>query len=154
MPPIIAISQLIITYESGLQARKGIDLDILEGEIFALLGPNGAGKTTLSSIICGIVTPSSGTVLVDGHDIVHDYRAARAKICLVPQELHTDMFETVWDTVNSCRGLFARAADAAHIERVLRDLSQWEKRGDKIMTFSGGMKRRLQIAKAQAHEPG
>jgi len=153
MPPIIAISHLIKTYESGLQALKGIDLDIHEGEIFALLGPNGAGKTTLISIICGIVTPSSGTVLVDGHDIVHDYRAARAKIGLVPQELHTDMFETVWDTVNFSRGLFGRAADAAHIERVLRDLSLWEKRGDKIMTLSGGMKRRVLIAKALAHEP-
>src|SRR3569832_2398800 len=153
MPPIIAISHLIITYESGLPALMGFVLDIHEGEIFALLGPNGAGKTTLISIICGIVTPSSGTVLVYGFDIVHDYRAARAKIGLVPQELHTDMFETVWDTVNFSRGLSAPAADAAHIERVLRDLSLWEKRGDKIMTLSGGMKRRVLIAKALAHEP-
>ena len=153
MPSIISISKLTKTYESGLQALKSIDLDIGQGEIFALLGPNGAGKTTLISIICGIVTPTSGAVRVDGHDIVHDYRAARTKIGLVPQELHTDMFETVWDTVNFSRGLFGRAADAAHIERVLRDLSLWEKRRDKIMTLSGGMKRRVLIAKALAHEP-
>lgn len=153
MSSIISISKLIKTYDSGLQALKGIDLDIHKGEIFALLGPNGAGKTTLISIICGIVTPNSGTVRVDGHDIVHDYRAARAKIGLVPQELHTDMFETVWDTVNFSRGLFGRAPDPAHIERVLRDLSLWEKRRDKIMTLSGGMKRRVLIAKALAHEP-
>ena len=153
MPSIISISTLTKTYESGLQALKSIDLDIHKGEIFALLGPNGAGKTTLISIICGIVTPTSGTVLIDGHDIGRDYRAARAKIGLVPQELHTDMFETVWDTVNFSRGLFGRASDPAHIERVLRDLSLWEKRRDKIMTLSGGMKRRVLIAKALAHEP-
>lgn len=153
MQPIISISQLTKTYASGLHALAGIDLEIRKGEIFALLGPNGAGKTTLISIVCGIVTPSSGTVLVDGHDSVRDYRAARAKIGLVPQELHTDMFESVWDTVNFSRGLFGRAADAAHIEKVLRALSLWEKRRDKIMTLSGGMKRRVLIAKALAHEP-
>lgn len=153
MSPIISISQLTKKYASGLQALKRVDLDIRRGEIFALLGPNGAGKTTLISIVCGIVTPSTGTVLVDGHDIVHDYRAARAKIGLVPQELHTDMFETAWATVSFSRGLFGLPPNPAHIEKVLRDLSLWEKRNDKIMTLSGGMKRRVLIAKALAHEP-
>src|SRR5712664_3352445 len=153
MPPIISISNLTKTYASGLQALKKVDLEIRKGEIFALLGPNGAGKTTLISIICGIVTPTSGTVLVDGHDILRDYRECRSKIGLVPQELHTDMFETVWNTVNFSRGLFGRAPNAAHLDKVLRDLSLWERRNDKIMTLSGGMKRRVLIAKALAHEP-
>src|SRR5438067_1039774 len=151
---VLEISRLNKTYASGLQALKSIDLAIDKGEIFALLGPNGAGKTTLINAVCGIVTPTSGTVTVDGHDNVRDYRAARAKIGLVPQELHTDMFESVWDTLTFSRGLFGRAPDAAHIEQVLRDLSLWEKRRDKIMTLSGGMKRRVLIAKALAHEPG
>ena len=153
MSSIISISKLVKTYASGLQALKGVDLDIHKGEIFALLGPNGAGKTTLISIICGIVTPTSGTVRVDGHDTVHDYRATRAQIGLVPQELLTDMFEKVWDTVNFSRGLFGRAPNPGYVERVLRDLSLWEKRHDKIMALSGGMKRRVLIAKALAHEP-
>jgi ABC-2 type transport system ATP-binding protein len=153
MPPIISISNLAKTYASGLQALKRIDLEIRKGEIFALLGPNGAGKTTLINIICGIVTPTSGAVLVDGHDIAHEYRPVRSKIGLVPQELTTDMFETVWATTSFSRGLFGRAPDPAHIEKVLRDLSLWEKRDDKIMTLSGGMKRRVLIAKALAHEP-
>jgi ABC-2 type transport system ATP-binding protein len=153
MPPIISISNLTKTYASGLQALKGVDLDIRKGEIFALLGPNGAGKTTLISIVCGIVTPTEGVVVADGHDIVRDYRAARSKIGLVPQELTTDMFETVWATVSFSRGLFGRAPNPAHIEKVLRDLSLWEKRNDKIMTLSGGMKRRVLIAKALSHEP-
>jgi ABC-2 type transport system ATP-binding protein len=150
---LISISGLSKTYASGLQALQPIDLDIRKGEIFALLGPNGAGKTTLISIVCGIVRPSGGTVRVDGHDIVRDYRVTRAKIGLVPQELHTDMFETVLGTVTFSRGLFGRAPDAAHLEKVLRSLSLWDKRHDKIMTLSGGMKRRLLIAKALAHEP-
>jgi len=149
----IAIRGLAKTYASGLQALSDVDLDIRKGEIFALLGPNGAGKTTLINIVCGIVTPSAGTVTVDGHDILRDYRAARAKIGLVPQELHTDMFESVLGTVRFSRGLFGRAANPAHLEKVLRDLSLWSKRDDKIMTLSGGMKRRLLIAKALAHEP-
>jgi ABC-2 type transport system ATP-binding protein len=153
VPAVIAISGLTKTYASGLQALKQVDLEIRRGEIFALLGPNGAGKTTLISIVCGIVTPTTGRVLVDGHDIVHDYRAARAKIGLVPQELHTDMFESVWGTIRFSRGLFGRPPDAAHLEQVLRDLSLWDKRNDKIMTLSGGMKRRVLIAKALAHEP-
>jgi ABC-2 type transport system ATP-binding protein len=153
MQPILSISGLTKTYATGLQALKPVDLEIRKGEIFALLGPNGAGKTTLISIVCGIVTPSTGTVLVDGHDIRRDFRAARSMIGLVPQELHTDMFETVWATVNFSRGLFGLGRDHAHLERVLRDLSLWEKRNDKIMTLSGGMKRRLLIAKALAHEP-
>ncbi len=153
VPAVISISGLTKTYASGLQALKRIDLEIGRGEIFALLGPNGAGKTTLISIVCGIVTPTAGRVLVDGHDIVREYRAARSKIGLVPQELHTDMFETVWGTVRFSRGLFGRAPDAAHLESVLRDLSLWDKRNDKIMTLSGGMKRRVLIAKALAHEP-
>ncbi len=153
MPPVISISNLTKTYASGLQALKNIDLDIRKGEIFALLGPNGAGKTTLISIVCGIVTPTTGTVLVDGQDIVRAYRATRFRIGLVPQELTTDMFETVWGTVRFSRGLFGRPPNPAHLEKVLRDLSLWEKRNDKIMTLSGGMKRRVLIAKALAHEP-
>jgi ABC-2 type transport system ATP-binding protein len=153
MPPIISISKLTKTYASGLQALKNINLEILKGEIFALLGPNGAGKTTLINIVCGIVTPSTGVVAVDGHDILREYRAARSKIGLVPQELTTDTFETVSATVSFSRGLFGRRPDAAHIEKVLRDLSLWEKRKDKIMTLSGGMKRRVLIAKALSHEP-
>jgi ABC-2 type transport system ATP-binding protein len=150
---VISISGLTKTYATGVQALKRVDLDIRRGEIFALLGPNGAGKTTLISIVCGIVTPSSGRVLVDGHDIARDYRAARSKIGLVPQELQTDMFESVWGTVSFSRGLFGRGPGPAHLERVLRDLSLWEKRDAKIMTLSGGMKRRVLIAKALAHEP-
>jgi ABC-2 type transport system ATP-binding protein len=150
---VISIANLTKTYASGFHALKGIDLEIQKGEIFALLGPNGAGKTTLISIICGIVTATGGTVHVDGHDIGRDYRAARAKIGLVPQELTTDTFETVWATVGFSRGLFGRPANPALIERVLRDLSLWEKRNDKIMTLSGGMKRRVLIAKALSHEP-
>jgi ABC-2 type transport system ATP-binding protein len=153
MPPIISISKLTKTYASGLQALKNIDLEILKGEIFALLGPNGAGKTTLINIVCGIVTPSTGVVAVDGHDIQRDYRTARSKIGLVPQELTTDTFETVTATVSFSRGLFGRPPNPAHLEKVLRDLSLWEKRNDKIMTLSGGMKRRVLIAKALSHEP-
>jgi len=152
--PILSISRLTKTYASGLQALKSVDLEIAKGEIFALLGPNGAGKTTLINIVCGIVNATSGSVLVDGHDNRADYRAARARIGLVPQELHTDMFETVWATVRFSRGLFGRPADPAHLEEVLRDLSLWEKRDSKIMALSGGMKRRVLIAKALAHEPG
>jgi ABC-2 type transport system ATP-binding protein len=151
--PIISISNVTKTYASGLQALKRIDLEIRKGEIFALLGPNGAGKTTLISIVCGIVTPTEGVVSVDGHDIVRDYRNARSKIGLVPQELTTDMFETVWATVSFSRGLFGRAPNPPHIEKVLRDLSLWDKHKDKIMTLSGGMKRRVLIAKALSHEP-
>ena len=153
MPPIISISNLTKTYGSGFQALKNINLEISKGEIFALLGPNGAGKTTLISIICGIVTPTAGKVLADGHDIVRDYRASRSRIGLVPQELHTDMFETVWNTIRFSRGLFGHPPNPAHLEKVLRDLSLWEKRNDKIMTLSGGMKRRVLIAKALSHEP-
>jgi ABC-2 type transport system ATP-binding protein len=153
VPAAISISGLSKTYASGLQALKHIDLEIRSGEIFALLGPNGAGKTTLINVVCGIVTPSAGRVLVDGHDIGRQYRAARSRIGLVPQELHTDMFESVWATVCFSRGLFGRAPNAAHLEQVLRDLSLWDKRHDKIMTLSGGMKRRVLIAKALAHEP-
>jgi ABC-2 type transport system ATP-binding protein len=153
MQPIIAISNLSKTYASGFEALKSIDLAIYPGEIFALLGPNGAGKTTLISIICGIVNPSSGTVLADGHDIVADYRAARSKIGLVPQELATDAFETVWATVSFSRGLFGKRADPALVEKVLKDLSLWDKKDSKIMTLSGGMKRRVMIAKALSHEP-
>jgi ABC-2 type transport system ATP-binding protein len=152
-PPIVTIRNLTKTYASGLQALKPIDLDIRKGEIFALLGPNGAGKTTLISIICGIVTASGGEIHADGHDIRRDYRAARMKIGLVPQELTTDRFETVWQTVTFSRGLFARPPDRAHVERVLRDLSLWEKRKSSIQTLSGGMKRRVMIAKALSHEP-
>nr|WP_197703209.1 ABC transporter ATP-binding protein [Sulfurifustis variabilis] len=150
---MLSISGLTKTYASGLQALRHVDLEIRRGEIFALLGPNGAGKTTLISIVCGIVTPTAGTVLVDGHDIARDYRAARAKIGLVPQELHTDMFETVWATVSFSRGLFGLPPNPVHLEKVLRDLSLWGKRNDRIMTLSGGMKRRVLIAKALAHEP-
>ena len=153
MQPIIAIRQLGKTYASGFHALKSIDLDIRRGEIFALLGPNGAGKTTLINIVCGIVKPSSGTVMADGHDIVRDYRAARAKIGLVPQELSTDSFESVWTTVSFSRGLFGKPANPAHIEKVLRDLSLWDKKDSKIMALSGGMKRRVLIAKALSHEP-
>ena|SRR5215467_801487 len=153
MQPIISVTNLTKTYASGLQALRSINLHIRKGEIFGLLGPNGAGKTTLISIVCGIVTPTAGSVLVDGHDILREYRAARSKIGLVPQELTTDMFETVWATVTFSRGLFGRAPNPAHIERVLRDLSLWEKRHDRIMTLSGGMKRRVLIAKALSHEP-
>ena len=150
---LLSISNLSKRYASGLQALKGVSLEIRRGEIFALLGPNGAGKTTLINIVCGIVRPGEGTVTVDGRDIQRDYRVTRARIGLVPQELHTDMFETVWGTVSFSRGLFGRAPDPAHLERVLRELSLWEKRNDKIMTLSGGMKRRVLIAKALAHEP-
>jgi ABC-2 type transport system ATP-binding protein len=153
MQSIISISNLSKTYASGLQALKNVSLEIRKGEIFALLGPNGAGKTTLISIVCGIVTPTRGTVLADGHDIVRDYRAARSKIGLVPQELTTDTFEAVWATVTFSRGLFGRAPNPQHLEKVLRDLSLWEKRHDRIRTLSGGMKRRVLIAKALAHEP-
>ncbi|MGE7471446.1 ABC transporter ATP-binding protein [Bosea sp. NPDC003192] len=153
MQPIIQISGLSKTYASGFQALKTVDLDIRRGEIFALLGPNGAGKTTLISIVCGIVNPSTGTVLADGHDIIRDYRAARSRIGLVPQELTTDAFETVWATVSFSRGLFGKPKNPAIVEQVLRDLSLWDKRDSKIMTLSGGMKRRVLIAKALAHEP-
>jgi ABC-2 type transport system ATP-binding protein len=153
MQPVISIEGLTKTYKSGLQALKPIDLTIRKGEIFALLGPNGAGKTTLISVVCGIVTPTTGTIIADGHDIQTDYRRAREKIGLVPQELTTDAFETVMATVTFSRGLFGKAPNAAHIESVLRELSLWEKRNDKIMTLSGGMKRRVMIAKALSHEP-
>ncbi|HSM10062.1 MAG TPA: ABC transporter ATP-binding protein [Lysobacter sp.] len=153
MQPAISVRNLTKTYASGQVALKRIDLDIRRGEIFALLGPNGAGKTTLISIICGIVTASSGTVLADGHDTVREFRAARAMIGLVPQELSTDAFETVWATVSFSRGLFGKPRNPAHIEKVLRDLSLWDKRNSRIMALSGGMKRRVLIAKALAHEP-
>ncbi|MCE7896008.1 MAG: ABC transporter ATP-binding protein [Gammaproteobacteria bacterium PRO8] len=151
--PIIAVSGLVKTYASGFQALKGIDLDIRRGEIFALLGPNGAGKTTLISIICGIVRPTAGRVTVDGHDIVRDYRAARSLIGLVPQELTTDSFEPVAATARFSRGLFGKAPDPRHIEKVLRELALWDKRDTQILALSGGMKRRVMIAKALAHEP-
>ena len=150
---IVSIAGLTKTYASGLQALKPIDLDIRKGEIFALLGPNGAGKTTLINIVCGIVTPTAGTITADGHDIRRDYRNARMKIGLVPQELVTDRFETVWATVSFSRGLYGHPPDAAHIEKVLRDLSLWDKRREKMFTLSGGMKRRVMIAKALSHEP-
>ncbi|MDO8322790.1 MAG: ABC transporter ATP-binding protein [Phenylobacterium sp.] len=153
MQPIISVRGLSKTYAGGFQALKSIDLDIRKGEIFALLGPNGAGKTTLISIICGIVNPGSGQVLADGHDIVADYRAARGKIGLVPQELSTDAFESVWDTVKFSRGLFGKAPNPAYIEKILRQLSLWDKKAEKIMALSGGMKRRVMIAKALSHEP-
>jgi len=152
-PPIISIENVSKSYASGFQALQPVTLGIAKGEIFALLGPNGAGKTTLINIICGIVTPSGGTVTADGHDIVRDYRAARAMIGLVPQELSTDAFETVWATVTFSRGLFGRAPNPAFIEALLRDLSLLDKRDAKIMTLSGGMKRRVMIAKALSHEP-
>jgi ABC-2 type transport system ATP-binding protein len=153
VPPIISVKNLTKTYASGFQALKNIDLEIRRGEIFALLGPNGAGKTTLINVICGIVNPTSGTVLADGHDIVSDYRAARSKIGLVPQELTTDAFESVWATVNFSRGLFGKPRDTALCEKLLRDLSLWDKKDSRIMTLSGGMKRRVMIAKALSHEP-
>jgi ABC-2 type transport system ATP-binding protein len=153
MKPIISVENLSKTYASGFEALKTINLDIRKGEIFALLGPNGAGKTTLISIICGIVTPSKGKVTVAGHDIVTDYRAARAMIGLVPQELTADMFETVWATVSFSRGLWGKWDDPGYIEKVLKDLSLWDKKDSKLMTLSGGMKRRVLIAKALSHEP-
>jgi ABC-2 type transport system ATP-binding protein len=151
--PAVVVSGVRKTYASGLTALKSIDLTIQRGEIFALLGPNGAGKTTLINIICGIVTASAGTVAANGHDIVRDYRAARSCIGLVPQELHTDAFESVWATVTFSRGLFGRPPSSAVCEKVLRDLSLWDRKDAKIMTLSGGMKRRVMIAKALAHEP-
>jgi ABC-2 type transport system ATP-binding protein len=152
-PAVISIEGLAKIYASGFQALKDINLTIRRGEIFALLGPNGAGKTTLISIVCGIVNPTIGSVRVDGHDIRNEYRAARSKIGLVPQELTTDAFESVWNTVSFSRGLFGRRPNPAHIERVLKDLSLFDKKDDKIMTLSGGMKRRVMIAKALSHEP-
>ena len=153
MPGVISIRNLSKTYASGFQALKSVDLDIEKGEIFALLGPNGAGKTTLISIICGLVTPSTGQVLVDGHDIGADYRAARDRIGLVPQELKTDAFESVWATVNFSRGLFGKPKNPQLIETLLKRLALWDKKDDKIMMLSGGMKRRVMIAKALSHEP-
>jgi ABC-2 type transport system ATP-binding protein len=153
MQPIISVKGLSKRYASGFRALSGIDLDIRRGEIFALLGPNGAGKTTLIGIICGILVPTQGKVTVDGHDIIRDYRAARSLIGLVPQELHTDAFESVWATVSFSRGLFNKPKNPAYIEKVLRALSLWDKKDDKIMTLSGGMKRRVLIAKALSHEP-
>jgi ABC-2 type transport system ATP-binding protein len=150
---VLTVSGLSKTYATGFHALKNVDLEIRRGEIFALLGPNGAGKTTLINIVCGIVTASTGSVTADGHDIVRDFRAARAKIGLVPQELTTDMFETVWNTLTFSRGLFGKPRNPAIIERVLRDLSLWDKKDAKIMTLSGGMKRRVMIAKALSHEP-
>ncbi|HMW48949.1 MAG TPA: ABC transporter ATP-binding protein [Cellvibrionaceae bacterium] len=150
---IVRIKNLNKVYDSGFQALNNINLDIQRGEIFALLGPNGAGKTTLISVICGIVNASSGSVTADGHDIVNDFRAARAAIGLVPQELHTDAFESVWATVKFSRGLFGKAPNPAYLEKILRDLSLWDKKDAKIMTLSGGMKRRVLIAKALSHEP-
>jgi ABC-2 type transport system ATP-binding protein len=152
-PPIVEITGLAKTYASGFQALKRVDLTIRRGEIFALLGPNGAGETTLINIVCGIVNPSEGTVVAAGCNIARDYRAARSKIGLVPQELSTDAFETVWATVTFSRGLFGKRKNPAHVEKVLRSLSLWDKRSSKIMTLSGGMKRRVLIAKALAHEP-
>ncbi|WP_313577005.1 ABC transporter ATP-binding protein [Brevundimonas sp.] len=153
MPAVITIQGLTKTYKTGHQALKRVDLEIEKGEIFALLGPNGAGKTTMISIVCGIVTPSTGTITADGHDIQSDYRAARTRIGLVPQELTTDAFETVWATVTFSRGLFGKAPNPAYVEQILRDLSLWDKKDAKIMTLSGGMKRRVMIAKALSHEP-
>ena len=152
-PPIISVANLSKTYASGFQALKKINLDIRRGEIFALLGPNGAGKTTLINIICGIVNLTEGRVSVDGHDIVRDFRITRSMIGLVPQELHTDAFETVWATTTFSRGLFGKPRNPAQIEKVLRELSLWDRKDSKIMTLSGGMKRRVMIAKALAHEP-
>jgi ABC-2 type transport system ATP-binding protein len=153
MSSAISVSSLYKTYSTGFEALKNINLDIRHGEIFALLGPNGAGKTTLISTICGIVNPTSGTILADGHDIIKEYRAARTKIGLVPQELTTDAFETVWNTVSFSRGLFGKPAKPAHIEKILKELSLWDKKDSKLMTLSGGMKRRVMIAKALSHEP-
>ena len=153
MPAIISVQNLSKTYASGFRALKAINLDIKRGEIFALLGPNGAGKTTLIGIICGILRPSDGKVTVDGHDIIDNFRAARSLIGLVPQELHTDAFESVWGTVSFSRGLFNKLKNPEYIEKILRSLSLWDKKDSKIMTLSGGMKRRVLIAKALAHEP-
>ncbi len=153
MPPIISVKNVSKTYAKGFEALKNIDLDIKKGEIFALLGPNGAGKTTLINIICGIVTPSAGKITIDGHDIVTDYRAARSLIGLVPQELTADMFETVWTTVSFSRGLWGKWENPAHIESVLKSLALWDRKDSKLMTLSGGMKRRVLIAKALSHEP-
>ena len=153
MAPIISVTNLSKTYGTGRKALNAVTLDIMGGEIFALLGPNGAGKTTLIGTICGLVNPSTGSVTVGGHDIVSDYRAARSMIGLVPQELHTDAFESVWDTVSFSRGLFGKPKNPAHIEKVLRDLSLWDRKDSKIITLSGGMKRRVMIAKALSHEP-
>ena len=153
MQPIISVKDLSKSYASGFKALSDIDLDIRRGEIFALLGPNGAGKTTLIGIICGILVPTQGKVTVDGHDIIKDYRAARSLIGLVPQELHTDAFESVWATVSFSRGLFNKPKNPAYVEKVLRALSLWDKKDNKIMTLSGGMKRRVLIAKALSHEP-
>ena len=153
MAPVIAIRGLSKTYKGGLQALKTVDLEIDKGEIFALLGPNGAGKTTLISIVCGIVTPTTGSVTVEGYDIQRDYRETRRRIGLVPQELHTDAFETVWATVSFSRGLFGCAPNRPYVEKVLKDLSLWDKRKARIMELSGGMKRRVMIAKALSHEP-
>ena len=153
MQPIISVKGLSKSYASGFKALSGIDLDIRRGEIFALLGPNGAGKTTLIGIICGILVPTRGKVTVDGHDIIKDYRAARSLIGLVPQELHTDAFESVWATVSFSRGLFNKPKNPDYVEKVLRALSLWDKKDNKIMTLSGGMKRRVLIAKALSHEP-
>ena len=150
---IISIAGVSKTYATGFQALKSIDLDVRRGEIFALLGPNGAGKTTLINIVCGIVKRSSGSITVDGHDIERDYRRVRAEIGLVPQEIHTDAFESVWGTVRFSRGLFGKPANAALLEKILKDLSLWDKKDSKIMTLSGGMKRRVMIAKALSHEP-
>jgi ABC-2 type transport system ATP-binding protein len=153
LQPIVSVSRLSKTYASGFQALENVDLEIRRGEIFALLGPNGAGKTTLINIICGIVNPTEGVVQAGGHDIISEYRAARSMIGLVPQELTTDAFETVWATCTFSRGLFGRPRDPGYIEKVLRDLSLWDKKDSKIMTLSGGMKRRVMIAKALSHEP-
>jgi ABC-2 type transport system ATP-binding protein len=153
VPPIISVSHLFKTYASGFRALDDVSLDIERGEIFALLGPNGAGKTTLINVVCGTVNPTSGVVLADGHDIVRDYRAARSKIGLVPQELATDAFESVWATVSFSRGLFGKPPNPAYLEKVLRDLSLWDKKDSRILSLSGGMKRRVLIAKALAHEP-
>jgi len=153
MKPVISVKNLSKTYESGFQALKDVSLDIREGEIIALLGPNGAGKTTLISTICGIVNPSSGSVMVNGYDIIKEYRQARASIGLVPQELTTDSFESVWNTLAFSRGLFGKGPDPAHLEKVLKELSLWDKKDNKIMTLSGGMKRRVMIGKALSHEP-
>ena len=153
MQPIITIEGLAKTYAGGFQALKGVDLTIRQGEIFALLGPNGAGKTTLIGIVCGLVRPTAGRVVADGHDIKQDFRAARSKIGLVPQELATDAFESVWNTVSFSRGLFGKAPNPAHIEKVLRDLSLWDKKDSQMRALSGGMKRRVMIAKALSHEP-
>src|SRR3984893_259910 len=153
MHPTISVANLSKTYASGYQALKNVNLDIRRGEIFALLGPNGAGKTTLINVICGIVTASAGTVLVDGRDIISDYRATRSLIGLVPQELTTDAFESVWNTVSFSRGLFGKPSNPAYIEKVLKELTLWDRKDSKIMTLSGGMKRRVMIAKALSHEP-